>query len=170
MADMLSMKFTIGEKVVHPHHGVGIVSKLEEKQFDSSGSRMYYVISIHETTLWVPVNQSTSGLRKLSAKDELDKCRQILRSAPVLLSADRSLLSNLSNRIKEGTILAHCEVVRDLTAFGWRKSLFGPVAEFLQKTITVLSQEWAIVDEVSQAEASYEISNLLKKGKAAHEH
>ena len=164
------MKFAIGDKVVHPQHGVGFVAGLEEKQFVPNTARMYYVVSIPDTTLWVPVDLSTSGLRKLGLKSELEQCRQVLQAAPQELNPSRNMLANLSARIKQGTIVAQCEVVRDLTAFSRHKPLFGSIADFQRMALEVLCQEWAAVKGVSQAEASHEISVLLKKGRAAQEH
>jgi CarD family transcriptional regulator len=169
MGEFLDMKFAIGDKVVHPHHGVGFVTGLEEKQFEPNTARMYYVISIPDTTLWVPVDLSTSGLRKLGLKSELEQCRQVLQAAPQELNPGRNMLANLSARIKQGTIIAQCEVVRDLTAFGWRKPLYGPIADFQRMVLDVLCQEWAAVKGITQAEASHEIDGLLKKGRAAKE-
>lgn len=170
MAEITDTKFDVGDKVVHPQHGVGYVADLEEKQFEPNTSRMYYVISIPDTTVWVPVDLSTSGLRKLSVKSELERCRQVLQSAPQPLVPDRGLLSSLSGRIKQGTVISHCEVVRDLAAHGWRKSLFGPISDFRRIILNVLSQEWAVVEGVSEVEASNEINILLKNGRVAHEH
>jgi CarD family transcriptional regulator len=164
------MKFAIGDKVVHPHHGVGFVAGLEEKQFEPNAARLYYVVSIPDTTLWVPVDLSTSGLRKLGLKSELEECRHVLQSAPQVLNASRALLSNLSARIKQGTIIAQCEVVRDLTAFSRHKPLFGPIAEFQRMAMNVLCQEWAVVKGVSNTEATHEINTLLKEGRAPMEH
>lgn len=164
------MKFDIGDKVVHPQHGVGYVANLEEKQFEPYASRMYYVVLIPDTTLWVPVDLLTSGLRKLSVRSELEQCRQVLQSAPFELKSDRGLLASLSDRIKQGSIIAHCEVVRDLTAHAWHKSLYGPIADFQRIILNVLGQEWAVVEGVSQVEASHEINVLLKKGRASNEH
>jgi CarD family transcriptional regulator len=162
------MKFAVGDKVVHPQHGVGIVADLEEKQFEPDVSRMYYVVSIPETTIWVPVDLSTSGLRKLGERSELDQCRQILLAPPQALKPGRDLLGNLSDRIKQGTIIAHCEVIRDLFAFGWHKPLYGPIADFQRMTFDVLCQEWAAVDGLSLVEATHEINLLLKKARTAH--
>jgi len=170
MSEISDMKFDIGDKVVHPQHGVGYVASLEEKQFEPNAPRMYYVISIPDTTLWVPVDSPTSGLRKLSVRSELDQCRQVLQSAPVALKPDRGLQASLSGQINQGTIIAQCEVVRDLTAYGWRKPLFGPIADFQRMILNVLCQEWAVVEDLLPTEASYEIGILLKKGRAAHEH
>jgi RNA polymerase-interacting CarD/CdnL/TRCF family regulator len=170
MGEFLDMKFSIGDKVVHPQQGVGYVAKLEEKQFEPNKPRLYYVILIPETTVWVPVDLTTSGLRKLSGRNELEQCRQVLQSAPHPLTPDRGLLSSLVGHINQGTVAAHCEVVRDLTAHGWHKPLYGPMAEFQRVILNVLSQEWATVEEISQVEAAHEISVLLKKGRAAHDH
>ena len=164
------MKFAIGDKVVHPQHGVGFVTGLEEKQFEPGTARMYYVVSIPDTTLWVPVDLSTSGLRKLGFKSDLKECRRVLQEAPQALTPGRDLLANLSARIKGGTIIAQCEVVRDLEAFGRNKPLYGPLADFHRMALNVLCQEWATVKGVSEAEASHEVNGLLKKGRAAQEH
>jgi RNA polymerase-interacting CarD/CdnL/TRCF family regulator len=164
------MKFNIGDRVVHPQQGVGYVSNLEEKQFEPNLPRLYYVISIPETTVWVPVDLPTTGLRKLSERSELEQCRLVLQSAPNPLTPDRGLLASLISQINRGTVTAHCEVVRDLNAFGWRKPLYGPMSEFLRVILNVLSQEWSVVEGISVMEASNEIHNLLKKGRTVHEH
>jgi RNA polymerase-interacting CarD/CdnL/TRCF family regulator len=130
---------------------------------------MYYVVSIPDTTIWVPVDLSTSGLRKLGLKSELEECRQVLQASPQALNAGRELLASLSSHIKRGTIIAQCEVVRDLTAFGWHKPLYGPIADFQRMVLNVLCQEWAAVRGVSQTDASHEINILLKKGRTAKE-
>jgi RNA polymerase-interacting CarD/CdnL/TRCF family regulator len=168
--EVLELKFSIGDRVVHPQQGVGYVAKLEEKQFEPNKPRMYYVILIPETTVWVPVDLLTSGLRKLSVRSELEQCRQVLQSTPHPLTPDRGLLSSLIGQINQGTIAAHCEVVRDLTAHSWHKPLYGPVSEFLRVILNVLSQEWAIVEGISVVEAAHEINILLKKCRAAHDH
>lgn len=170
MSELLDMKFSIGDKVVHPQHGVGFVAGLEEKRFEPNAARMYYVVSIPDTTLWVPVDLSTSGLRKLSLKSELEQGRQVLQATPQTLNPGQELLASLSGRIKQGTLIAQCEVVRDLTAFGWHKPLYGPLADFQRMVLNVLCQEWAAVKGVSQVEASHEIDILLKKGRATQDH
>jgi len=165
--EAVDVKFAIGDKVVHPHHGVGVVAGLEEKQFKPNAARLYYVVSIPNTTLWVPVDLSLSGLRKLSLKGELEHCQQVLQDTPRALTTGKDLLTNLSVRIKQGRLIAQCEVVRDLSALGWQKPLYDSLAEFQRTILNVLCQEWAAVKGITQAEASYEIIGLLQKGKAA---
>ena len=157
------MKFEIGERVVHPQHGVGKITNVEEKRFDPKVSKMYYVISIPDTILWVPVDFLGSGLRKLCKSGDIEQCRNILQSAPMALKADRGLISNLAVQIKQGTIFSHCEVVRDLSAFGWKKPIFGPLADYQRMLLEVLCQEWAEVLDITTIEASNEIDVLLRE-------
>jgi CarD family transcriptional regulator len=162
-------KFEIGEKVVHPQHGVGFIKGVEEKQFEPNDAQMYYVVSIPDTTLWVPVDFSSSGLRKVGSIGEINECQEILIQTPEVLTAGRDLLSSLSTRIKVGSIKAHCEVIRDLTAFSWKKPLYGPISDFLRMAQNVLYQEWALVKDISLADATQEVNLLLKRGRAIQE-
>jgi Transcriptional regulators, similar to M. xanthus CarD len=160
------MKLEIGDRVVHPQYGVGHVVKLEEREFEPGLMRQYYEISIPGSTLWVPLDQPTFGLRKLAVRREIDRCRQILSSRPLPLTEDSRLRqSDLSARLKTGTIVAHCEVVRDLSAYGAHRPISGTIAAFLRVTQDVLCQEWAVVEGITLAEANVEISLLLEQSK-----
>jgi RNA polymerase-interacting CarD/CdnL/TRCF family regulator len=160
------MKLEIGDRVVHPQYGVGHVVKLEEREFEPGLMRQYYEISIPGSTLWVPLDQPTFGLRKLAVRREIDRCRQVLSSRPLPLTEDSRLRqSDLSARLKAGTIVAHCEVVRDLSAYGAHKPISGTIAAFLRVTQDVLCQEWAMVEGITLAEANLEISLLLEQSK-----
>src|SRR3990172_2263854 len=160
------LKFEVGDKVVHPQHGVGYIEGLEEKQFEPNNAQMYFVVSIPDTTLWVPVDFLSSGLRKLGSISEINECQQVLTESPEILTAGRDLLSKLFERINIGSIIAHCEVIRDLTAFGWKKPLYGPIADFQRMALQVLCQEWAMIKDIPLADASQEINQLLKRGRA----
>jgi CarD family transcriptional regulator len=160
------MDLKIGDRVVHPQYGVGHVAKLEEREFEPGVMRRYYEIAIPGSTLWVPLDQPTFGLRKLTVRREIDRCRRVLSSRPLPLTEDARLRqSELSARLKEGTIVAHCEVVRDLSAYGAHKPISGTIAAFLRVAQDVLCQEWAAVEEITLAEAAAEIGGLLEKSK-----
>ena len=109
------MNFEIGDRVVHPQHGVGQVVKLEDREFEPGVIHGYYEISIPGvSTIWVPLDPPSFGLRKLAEKSEINRCRQILVSTPAPLVGDvRSRQSDLTTRLKQGTIRTQCEIVRD---------------------------------------------------------
>jgi RNA polymerase-interacting CarD/CdnL/TRCF family regulator len=163
------MSFKIGDRVVHPRHGLGHVKHLAVKQFVQGEKRPFYEISFPDSTLWVPFNLSTSGIRKLTGKSEIASCRSLLKSPATALNADPRLRQKeLSDHLKLGTLTAHCEVVRDLAAHGWNKPLGGAMSAFLKATQDVLCQEWAEVEGISLEQASEEVESLLEIGKQAN--
>ena len=157
--------FTIGDQVVHPQHGVGQIVQLEDREFERGASRRYYEILIPGgSTVWVPVDLEASGLRRVAGKRELDDCRKILRAHPTPLVEDgRVRQSTLVAHLKQGTMAAQCEVVRDLSAFVSHKPAYGTISTLLEATLRVLCQEWAIVEGISMAEAMSEIQSLLAR-------
>jgi CarD family transcriptional regulator len=155
--------FEVGERVVHPQHGVGQIVRLEDREFERGLSRRYYEIDIPGgSTVWVPVEQSNSGLRKLASKNDLERCRVILKAHPQPVTDDgRVRQSELVEHLRQGTIAAQCEVVRDLSAFVSHKPAYGTIPTFLEAILRVLSQEWAIVEEIPVPDALFEISSLM---------
>jgi len=161
--------FNIGQRVVHPHHGLGTITNLVDRKFESGNSRMYYEIIIADGTLWVPVDEPGLGLRGLTSKSALDGCGKILRSSPSVSDLDpRKLRDALARHLRGGTIIAQCEVVRDVTALGWKKPLLGAMADLRNVALDVLCQEWAEVAEVPLSEATRRINAYLSIGKQTY--
>jgi len=164
------MSFKIGDQVVHPRHGLGQVTKLAVKQFVQGEKRPFYEIAFPGSTLWVPLNLSTSGVRKVTVKSEIAGCRQLLKAPAMPLNSDtRTRQAELTTHLKSGTLTARCEVVRDLTAYSRRNLLNGTIAAFLRATRAVLCQEWAAVEGITVEEAAIEIDSLLEKGRRAND-
>jgi len=165
ISEVVRLLFEVGDQVVHPQHGVGQIVKLEDREFERGDTRRYYEIHIPGgSTVWVPVDLSNSGLRRLAQKSELVRCREILRARPLPLTEDgRVRQSILAAHLKRGTLAAQCEVVRDLSAFVAHKPSYGTITSFLEGILRVLCQEWAIVEEITTSEAMSEISSLLEQ-------
>jgi len=160
------MSFKVGDRVIHPRHGLGEVTKLAVKQFVKGERRLFYEISFPGSTMWAPLNLSTSRIRKLSVKSEIIGCRQLLTApARPLNNNPRLRQTELINHLKDGTLTARCEVVRDLTAYGWQKTLSGSFAAFLNVAQDVMCQEWAAVEEITISEAVVEVTSILEKGR-----
>jgi CarD family transcriptional regulator len=157
--------FEIGETVVHPLHGVGQIIKLEDREFERGDTHRYYEMHIPDGSIvWVPVDQPNSGLRRLAQKSELGHCREILHAPPLPLTEDgRVRHATLVAHLKQGTLAAQCEVVRDLSATVAHKPAYGTTTSFLDTVLRVLCQEWAIVQEISVPEAMAEINALLEQ-------
>jgi len=160
--------FGIGDQVVHPQHGVGYIVGLEDREFEAGVIQRYYEISIPGgSTVWVPVDLPNSGLRNLATKREIEDCRRILVSQPMRLTEDgRVRQSELVARLKQGTVAAQSEVVRDLSAFVSHKPAYGTIPALLEAIRAVLSQEWAVVEGINISDALFEINSLLEQSGA----
>ncbi|HMB25655.1 MAG: CarD family transcriptional regulator [Chloroflexota bacterium] len=159
--------FEIGDRVVHPQHGVGQIVRLEDREFERGETRRYYEIEIPGgSTVWVPVDLPNSGLRNLARKSELAHCREILTAHPQPLTEDgRVRQTDLVARLKQGTIAAQCEVVRDVSAFVAHKPSYGALTAFSEAMLRVLCQEWALVEGITISDAMVEISSLLERNR-----
>ena len=94
--------FEIGQKVVHPQHGVAQIVKLEDREFERGDTRRYYEISIPGGSIvWVPVDLANSGLRSLPHESELPHCREVLQARPFLSRIGRKLEGNKSPVLRQ---------------------------------------------------------------------
>jgi RNA polymerase-interacting CarD/CdnL/TRCF family regulator len=163
------MAYKVDDWVVHPQHGVGRIVNLEFRQFGSRMAQEYYQISIPNGTLWVQVTGSSCGLRKVIAKGDLAKYRDLLKSRPTPLIGDhRKRQVELTDRMRLTSFQAKCEVVRDLAAFGWYKPLGEKNSAILHLAQQALYQEWAAAQGLSLIEATREVENLLQEGRQMH--
>jgi len=164
-----AMTFKVGDWVVHPLHGVGQVINREHKQFAATPDQDYYEIAITQGTLWVQVDAPPAGLRGLTAKGDLPQYRALLQSSPMPLNKDyHQRRGELRERLKAGTFQVKCEVVRDLTAYGWQKRLSEPDAALLRSARDGLCREWAEAEAVTMAQALHEIEELLREARQIH--
>lgn len=164
------MRFRENDWLVHPHHGVGRVVRLETREIGPGSRLEYYQIAISTGTVWVPVHGPANGLRKLTPKSDLGKYRSVLRSRPKPLDADSKLRRlALGERLKGSSFLARCEVVRDLTAHCWDKPLNESSGNLLRTARLVLCEEWAVAEGLSLADATCEVEALLLQGRQSFE-
>jgi RNA polymerase-interacting CarD/CdnL/TRCF family regulator len=164
------MQFKVGDLVVHLAYGVGHIVEIEEKRFSDKGTHLYYKVALAKRMVWMPVEtQGASGLRLVTAKSDLDQYRNLLKSHPVPLDKNHHRRHlELVSRLKQGSFQVVCEVVRDLTAWSWRKPLGQTDTATLQKTRESLYQEWATAAGVSITEAIKEVESLLRTTQQAH--
>ena len=60
---------------------------MEDREFERGETRIYYEIQIQSGTVWVPVELSNSGLRRLAQKPDIAHCREILSSSGFMQDA-----------------------------------------------------------------------------------
>jgi RNA polymerase-interacting CarD/CdnL/TRCF family regulator len=164
------MSFNVGDHVVHVNHGSGQIVAIKERQFTGSEVRLFYEVATNnKSTVWVPVESAApSSLRLLISKDDLARCREVLKSEPGRLDPNRrQRYLDVSSRLKLGSFKGMCEVLRDLAAFGWAKPLSDADSLLFRKTLEDICWEWAQVNSEPLAKVRDEITGLLQECRAA---
>ena len=74
------MTFQIGDKVIYPNHGLGIVERIEEKTILGTTCGFYHLrIAANDTTVLVPLaNVDGVGLRRAIDDGEVDRLFKLL--------------------------------------------------------------------------------------------
>lgn len=164
------MDFRSGDDVVHPNYGVGNIVRLEERRLAEPQARQYYVLAFGKTTVWMPVdNGGSSALRLVTAPCDLDRYRTLLKSRPVELDRDyKKRRLDINEQLAHGSFQVVCEIVRDLTALGWHRTMNEIDASLLKKVRANLWQEWATSTGQPLPEAILEVTALLQVGEQTY--
>ncbi len=164
------MDFRSGDDVVHPSYGVGNIVRLEDRQLSENETRQYYVLAFGKTTVWTPVQTSgTSLLRLVTAQQDLDQYRTLLKSRPTTLDRDfKKRRLEIQEQLARGSFQVVCEVVRDLTALGWNRPMNEIDASMLKRVRADLWQEWATSTGQSLPDAMQEVNSLLQTGESMY--
>ena len=105
------MTFKVDDWVVHPRHGVGQIVEIEMRQFDSGSAQSYYQITIPSGTMWVQVDDSTCGLRKVTPRGDLARYRKVLKSRPAAFATDRrQRQEELNDRLRAASFSASFKI------------------------------------------------------------
>jgi CarD family transcriptional regulator len=160
------MQFRVGDRVVHPIHGVGVVKTFSKQQGSGVDEHDYYQVTTGSATVWVPINaEGFAGLRKIAPKESLPECRKLLKGRPVPLEKNRQLRQlEIAKRLKGSLLPELCGMVRDLRARSRDKPLGITEDNLLRKIYKALGDEWAAVDGVPTQTALHEIESLLQEG------
>ena len=96
--------FKIGDKAVHPAHGVGVIKGIEEREV--LGVRQAFII-LHimkdQQIVLVPRDRiGAVGLRDVISKDEVKQVYKILRSRTRRFTANRAPVMRMHTRFFQG--------------------------------------------------------------------
>jgi RNA polymerase-interacting CarD/CdnL/TRCF family regulator len=155
------MGFHIGDQVIHSAFGLGEITKIEEKRINGHLTN-YYVVSINNMTVWVPVDDGYSSLRIPTPPDEFLKTLPILSSPQQDLQADRVLRKKqLLDQLKDGQLASICRVIRDLTGYKRNSKLNDQEKSILERAVRSLLTEWSLSLEMTPNQAHQAMESML---------
>ena len=142
------MTFEVGDKVIYPNHGLGIVERIEEKTILGTTCGFYHLrIVANETTVLVPVEQRRR--RRPSPGDQRRRSRAAVRPARRWQDRQPSELERAGSRTTPtrcaaGPIYDVADVLKSLTFLAKSKSLSFREKRMLDRA------KFLIISEVSE--------------------
>jgi CarD family transcriptional regulator len=145
--------FAIGDKVVYPMHGAGIIEKIEEKEVLGE-TRPYYILHIPygNMQVMVPVgNAEQAGVRPIVTAGKVDEIYELLRaeSSEMDENWNRRFRENME-MLKSGDIAQVAEVVRNLMRVERVKKLSTGEKKMLANARQILISEIVLVLDLSE--------------------
>lgn len=156
--------FSIGDKIVYPMHGAGIIEKIEEKKI-LGNARRYYILNVPcgDMKVMIPVESSGEiGVRPIVNESKLPEVFE-------LLSAESTEMSSNWNRrnrenmelLKTGDIEKVAEVVRNLTRTDRIKKLSTGEKRMLTNAKQILISEIILAGQLTFEEVEKTIEEIV---------
>jgi len=167
------MQFSIGDKVVHPIHGSGLITGVEHQEL-VEGFKHYYVLTLADKglTVFVPMRKVDKlGVRPATLRAELARILDILNSKPQTLSEDhRERQRRIPEKLTSGSLIQVAEVVRDLTWHEGLDRLTRADSRLLRQGRDLLAAEMALVTDTAVEDAHEVIDAALARGMGTDAH
>ncbi len=148
--------FHVGDVVVYPHHGAGVIEGISEKDVEGE-KKTYFVLRMCQGNLKVMVpadNSEQVGLRSVISEEEVDKVFDILaeKQSPMPSNWNHRYKKN-RDKLRSGDIFQVAEVVRNLTLRDMEKGLSSGEKRMLIQAREILASELAFAVRVGAEEA-----------------
>lgn len=145
--------FQIGDSIVYPLHGAGVIEAIEKKEVLGE-FRQYFVIklSINNLQIMIPIeNIAKLGLRPVIDYEKVEIIlEKYLNGAPDQSIPIKERLRINTDKIKTGRITDCIEVVRDLRRIEEEKSLNSSEKQLLNKAAAILMSELVLIEGITE--------------------
>ena len=156
--------FEVGDKVVYPMHGAGIIEKIETKKIHEHESE-YIIMKIPfgDMNVMIPVDNSENiGMRSVVSTETIDEVMLLLGSgvSDMPENWNKRYRENVV-KLKSGDIFSVAEVVRNLMVSERIKGLSTGERKMLLNARQILISEMVLVRDINIEEAEYQIEQAV---------
>lgn len=154
----------MGDKVVYPMHGAGIIEAIEEKEVLGRSERYYVMrMPIGDLRVMIPMSSVEElGLREVIDAEGVRKVYQVLQGETTSMSQNwnRRYRANLE-KIKSGDIFEVAEVVRNLSVRERDKGLSTGERKMLENARQILISELVLAQGLPEEQVESQIREIL---------
>jgi CarD family transcriptional regulator len=161
------MTFKVGDKAVHPAHGVGEVTSIEKKEIAGT-SKSFYILKILDTGMKVMVPTDAAdrlGLRQVISKKDAKKVLDILKADEVAVTSQpwNRRYREYMEMLKSGSPFEVAKVLRDLYRLKGDKELSFGERRLLDQARSLLITELALARKVKESKVEQDIAGILEQ-------
>ena len=158
--------FHIGDKVVYPNHGVGVIEQISSRTIGNNVER-FYLLKIKASSLKVMVpfgNVSSVGLRRVVRNGEIQKILTYLTDGECLSNSDwKYRFKENSEKMRTGSLLEVAAVLKSLLVLNQTKPLSFREKKMLERARYLLVSELAMAKNLDEQEVEQMLSKALAK-------
>ncbi len=163
-----NLAFQVGDKVVYPNHGVGIIEQISSRTIGPSVQK-FYLLKIKASSLKVEVpfnNVDAVGLRPVVKNGEVNKILTFLMDGKCDNHQDwKYRFKENSDKMRTGSLLEVAIVLKSLLLLAKEKPLSFREKKMLDRARYLLVTELAMVKNSEEAEIEDLLNKALAKSK-----
>lgn len=157
--------FKVGDKILYPMHGAGIIVEIEESEILKE-KKFYYILKIfgRDIKIMIPVeNSQRIGVRPVVSQEEMLHAVEILKSEPTAMDSNwnRRYREN-TEKLKSGEIDQVAEVIRNLSHADERRKLSAVENKMLTNARQIFISEVALAGDMKVEDASVLVEQAVK--------
>lgn len=158
--------FHIGDKVVYPNHGVGVIEQISSRTIGATVEK-FYLLKIKSSSLKVMIpfhNVDSVGLRRVVRNGEIQKIVDYLSDGECCNAADwKDRFKENSERMRTGSLLDVAAVLKSLLVLNQGKSLSFREKKMLERARYLIVSELAISRNCEESEIEQVLTKALTK-------
>ena len=155
--------YNVGDKVVYPMHGAGVIDSIEEKEILGE-KQSYYILKMPgEVKVMVPTAKAEQqGIRNVIDKTEAEKVINVLEQDETEMEKNwnKRYRDNM-DKMKSGNIYEIADVVRNLSFKQKEKGLSTGEKKMLHNAKQILVSELVLAEHATQDEVEALVDNKI---------
>ncbi len=156
--------YKIGDSVVYPMHGAGVIEDIEQKEILGK-MQSYYVMRmpIGDMKVMVPMDNAVEiGMRDVICKAQAEKVLESFRTSEtdVIQNWSKRFRDNMG-RIKSGDIFEVSSVVKSLMLRDRQKGLSTGERKMLSNAKQILISEIVVATGITHDEIEQRLANMI---------
>jgi CarD family transcriptional regulator len=157
--------FRVGDKAVHPAHGVGEVTAIEQREIGGTRTT-FYILRILDNSMkvMVPTSAATQvGLRGVMTDKEANNIMSTMRAREVAVDVQpwSRRFRVYTEMIKSGSPVEIAKVLRDMNRLKFDKDLSFGERRLLDQARGLLLKELALAKKKTEADMAEEIRRIF---------